>query len=81
MKLLSPLVRLLWWMGWRIARNYLPFLFLLGAWMMGSIMGDSFYPRLFNSFNWVMLGMGVAVTLWKRESSGGNRKPEIDHYN
>lgn len=58
---LVGLVCLLWWI-WRVGAGYPPLRFWLVGWALMSVTGDSFYPRLQNSLNWIVLGMAIAAT-------------------
>jgi O-antigen ligase len=57
---LAALAFLLWWF-WKIGRVYAPFRYLVAAWALTAVTGDSFYPQLQNALNWSVLGMGVAA--------------------
>jgi glycosyltransferase involved in cell wall biosynthesis/O-antigen ligase len=46
---------------WRMSVHYPPLRYVLAGWALMSITGDTFYPHLQNSLNWIVLGMAVVA--------------------
>lgn len=57
---LVALACLLWWI-WLTGADYRLLRFVLAGWALMAVTGDTFYPHLQNSLNWIVLGMAVAV--------------------